>query len=84
MRLPWLLGLMLGGCAGKQPNGMVIRVQATHCSHTALNTALCNTKQLVQGFDRGVFGGNFHTHNMLHIPPGVDALCYSNGLLANI
>jgi len=44
--------------AGKQPNGMVIRVQ---------------------GFDRGVFGGNFHTHNMLHIPPGVDALCYSNG-----
>ena len=34
----------------------------------------------IQGFDRGVFGGNFHTHNMLsHIPPGVDAVCYSNG-----
>mmetsp|Transcript_1141 Transcript_1141/g.2241 ORF Transcript_1141/g.2241 Transcript_1141/m.2241 type:complete len:816 (-) Transcript_1141:200-2647(-) len=34
----------------------------------------------VQGFDRGVFGGNFHTHNMIpHIPPGVDVLCYSNG-----
>ena len=31
-------------------------------------------------FDVSVFGGNFHTHNMLsHIPPGVDVLCYSNG-----
>ena len=43
---------------GKQPNGMVIRLQ---------------------GFDNGVFGGNFHTHNAVHIPPGVDVLCYSNG-----
>lgn len=34
----------------------------------------------IQGFDRGLFGGNFHTHNMIpHIPPGVDILCYSNG-----
>ena len=34
----------------------------------------------IQGFDRGVFGGNYHTHNMIsHIPPGVDAVCYSNG-----
>jgi len=34
----------------------------------------------VQGFDRGVFGGNFHTHNMInHMPPGVDVVCYSNG-----
>ncbi|KAL7547356.1 hypothetical protein ACHAWF_010672 [Thalassiosira exigua] len=34
----------------------------------------------IQGFDRGVFGGNFHTHNMIsHIPPGVDVLSYSNG-----
>ena len=43
---------------GKQPNGMVIRLQ---------------------GFDRGVFGGNFHTSNMLPIPPGLDVLCFSNG-----
>jgi len=35
----------------------------------------------IQGFDRGLFGGNFHTHNMIsHVPPGVDVLCYSNGL----
>lgn len=35
----------------------------------------------LQGFDRGVFGGNFHTHNSLaHIPPGVDVVCYSNGV----
>lgn len=33
----------------------------------------------LQGFDKGVFGGNFHTHNSLHIPPGVDVVCFSNG-----
>ena len=33
----------------------------------------------LQGFDRGVFGGNFHTHNSLHLPPGVDVFCFSNG-----
>lgn len=34
----------------------------------------------VQGFDKGLFGGNFHTHNSInHMPPGVDVLCYSNG-----
>ena len=34
----------------------------------------------LQGFDRGLFGGNFHTHNMLpHMPPGIDVVCYSNG-----
>jgi len=44
--------------AGKQPCGMVIRLQ---------------------GFDKGVFGGNFHTHNSLHMPPGLDVVCFSNG-----
>eukprot|EP01060_Flectonema_neradi_P024694 TRINITY_DN3358_c3_g1_i1.p1 TRINITY_DN3358_c3_g1~~TRINITY_DN3358_c3_g1_i1.p1 ORF type:complete len:811 (+),score=186.16 TRINITY_DN3358_c3_g1_i1:62-2434(+) len=44
--------------AGRQPCGMIIRLQ---------------------GFDRGVFGGNFHTHNILSIPPGIDVVCYSNG-----
>lgn len=44
--------------AGRQPNGMVIRLQ---------------------GFDKGVFGGNFHTHNSLHLPPGLDVVAYSNG-----
>jgi 2-oxoisovalerate dehydrogenase E1 component len=33
----------------------------------------------LQGFDRGMFGGNFHTHNSLAPPPGVDMMCYSNG-----
>jgi len=33
----------------------------------------------LQGFDRGVFGGNFHTHNSLYLPPGVDVVCFSNG-----
>jgi hypothetical protein len=33
----------------------------------------------IQGFDRGKFGGNFHTHNMITVPPGVDVVCYSNG-----
>jgi len=44
--------------AGKQPNGMVIRLQ---------------------GFDRGLFGGNFHTHNWLPLLPGVDVVACSNG-----
>jgi len=44
--------------AGKQPCGMVIRLQ---------------------GFDKGVFGGNYHTHNSLHLPPGLDVVAYSNG-----
>jgi len=33
----------------------------------------------LQGFDKGVFGGNFHTHNCLHLPPGLDVVAYSNG-----
>jgi 2-oxoisovalerate dehydrogenase E1 component len=34
----------------------------------------------LQGFDRGLFGGSFHTSNLLqHMPPGVDVVCYSNG-----
>eukprot|EP00051_Salpingoeca_urceolata_P001437 m.41009 g.41009 ORF g.41009 m.41009 type:complete len:889 (+) comp11422_c0_seq2:841-3507(+) len=33
----------------------------------------------LQGFGVGVFGGNFHTHNSLHLPPGLDVVCYSNG-----
>jgi pyruvate/2-oxoglutarate/acetoin dehydrogenase E1 component len=43
---------------GRQPNGMVVRLQ---------------------GFDKGIFGGNFHTHNMLTMPPGLDVVCFSNG-----
>ena len=33
----------------------------------------------LQGFDRGVFGGNFHTHNMIPLPPGLDVVVFSNG-----
>lgn len=44
--------------SGRQPNGMVVRLQ---------------------GFDKGIFGGNFHTHNMINIPPGLDVVCFSNG-----
>ncbi len=33
----------------------------------------------LQGFGPGVFGGNFHTHNALHMPPGLDVVCFSNG-----
>eukprot|EP00924_Labyrinthula_sp_SR-Ha-C_P003167 snap_masked-scaffold_15-processed-gene-1.13-mRNA-1 protein AED:0.00 eAED:0.00 QI:0/-1/0/1/-1/1/1/0/766 len=33
----------------------------------------------LQGFDKGVFGGNYHTHNTLHMPAGLDVVCYSNG-----
>jgi len=35
----------------------------------------------LQGFDKGVFGGNFHTHNILPFvsSPGLDVICHSNG-----
>lgn len=33
----------------------------------------------LQGFGCGVFGGNYHTHNTLHMPPGLDVVCFSNG-----
>ena len=33
----------------------------------------------LQGFDKGVFGGNFHTHNVIPTPCGIDVVCYSNG-----
>jgi 2-oxoisovalerate dehydrogenase E1 component len=33
----------------------------------------------LQGFGPGVFGGNYHTHNMLHLLPGMHVVCYSNG-----
>jgi 2-oxoisovalerate dehydrogenase E1 component len=42
-------------------------------------TRPCGMVIRLQGFDKGVFGGNFHTHNSLQIPPGIDVLCYSNG-----
>lgn len=34
----------------------------------------------LQGFGPGLFGGNYHTHNSLHLLPGMDVVCYSNGL----
>lgn len=33
----------------------------------------------LQGFDKGVFGGNHHTTNVLTLPPGLDVVCYSCG-----
>ena len=51
----------------------------------AITNWLSNGKQpngmfiRLQGFDKGVFGGNFHTHNVIPIPPGIDVVCYSNG-----
>lgn len=33
----------------------------------------------LQGFGPGVFGGNYHTHNMIHLLPGVHVVCFSNG-----
>lgn len=39
----------------------------------------CGMVLRLQGFDKGVFGGNFHTHNSLHLPPGLDVVAFSNG-----
>jgi len=40
----------------------------------------CGMVLRLQGFDRGVFGGNFHTHNTTaFLNPGLDVFCFSNG-----
>ncbi len=39
----------------------------------------CGVLVRLQGFDKGIFGGNYHTHNSLNIPPGLDVVCFSNG-----
>eukprot|EP00927_Polykrikos_kofoidii_P043840 TRINITY_DN3793_c0_g1_i8.p1 TRINITY_DN3793_c0_g1~~TRINITY_DN3793_c0_g1_i8.p1 ORF type:complete len:1006 (+),score=181.74 TRINITY_DN3793_c0_g1_i8:39-3020(+) len=39
----------------------------------------CGMVIRLQGFDKGVFGGNFHTHNSLYLPPGLDVVAFSNG-----
>lgn len=46
-----------------------------------LSNGQCPNGMIVrlQGFGRGLFGGNFHTHNNISLPPGVDVVCYSNG-----
>ena len=67
------------------PNGMIVRIQGFDrggtCTllHFFFNTEF-SLKVNISLFISLVFGGNFHTHNMIsHIPPGVDVLCYSNG-----
>ena len=39
----------------------------------------CGMIVRLQGFDRGIFGGNFHTHNALPLLPGLDVVVHSNG-----
>jgi 2-oxoisovalerate dehydrogenase E1 component len=33
----------------------------------------------LQGFGFGLFGGNYHTHNVIYTMPGFDVVCWSNG-----
>ncbi len=86
-----LVGAGMGMCqAGLVPIVEIPYAKYLDCAadmfHEAIITNwLSNGAQSVgmvvrlQGFDKGVFGGNFHTHNMLHIPPGLDVVCFSNG-----
>ena len=87
---------IIGAGMGFSQSGLLPIVEIPYakyldCAFDMFNEAiitnwLTNGKQKVgmivrlQGFDKGVFGGNFHTHNMLSIPPGLDVVCYSNGL----
>jgi 2-oxoisovalerate dehydrogenase E1 component len=87
---------IIGAGMGFSQSGLLPIVEIPYakyldCAYDMFNEAiitnwLTNGKQKVgmivrlQGFDKGVFGGNFHTHNMLAIPPGLDVVCYSNGL----
>jgi hypothetical protein len=65
---------------------MIIRIQGFDkgkCSESIASQMHCYSSILTLSMIAnltGVFGGNFHTHNMIsHIPPGVDVVCYSNG-----
>ena len=52
---------------------------ANHASRAPGAKSLPGLVIRLQGFDRGVFGGNFHTHNQLPLHPGLDVVVHSNG-----
>ncbi len=64
--------------AAYSPNILTLSFLSPHFSASAFDSSPLQIIRL-QGFGKGVFGGNFHTHNSLYIPPGVDVVCYSNG-----
>ena len=72
--------------AGKQPNGLVLRMQVGEGGGADLVTATTppahhRLPATWQGFDEGMFGGHFHTANGPPVfgIPGLDVLCFSNG-----
>lgn len=86
---------LLGAATGFSQIGMTPIVEIPYAKYLdcgfdqftelALNHWLTNGQRAngmvirLQGFGTGVFGGNFHTHNSLYMPPGIDVVCYSNG-----
>eukprot|EP00597_Dinobryon_sp_UTEXLB2267_P005886 CAMPEP_0170069886 /NCGR_PEP_ID=MMETSP0019_2-20121128/8390_1 /TAXON_ID=98059 /ORGANISM="Dinobryon sp., Strain UTEXLB2267" /LENGTH=513 /DNA_ID=CAMNT_0010278037 /DNA_START=632 /DNA_END=2173 /DNA_ORIENTATION=+ len=86
---------LMGAAIGYSQSGLVPVVEIPYskyldCAFDMFNEAiianwLSNGQQpngmviRLQGFDKGIFGGNFHTHNSLVMPPGLDVVCYSNG-----
>lgn len=67
---------------GKQPNGMIIRIQGFDKGNITLLLSLSSpllSPALTSFHGTGIFGGNYHTHNCLPLPPGLDVVCYSNG-----
>lgn len=86
---------LLGAAIGFAQTGLVPFVEIPYakyldCGFDMFNEAiimnwLSNGKKSngmiirLQGFGEGIFGGNFHTHNCLYLPPGLDVVCYSNG-----
>lgn len=86
---------LLGAAAGLAQRGLVPIVEVPYAKYLdcgfdqfaeiALMHWLSDGRQAngmvirMQGFDRGLFGGNFHTHNWLPLLPGVDVVATSNG-----
>lgn len=86
---------LIGAGIGFAQSGLVPIVEIPYAKYldcgadmfyeAVLSNWLSNGKQSngmvirLQGFDKGIFGGNFHTHNMLSLPPGLDVVCFSNG-----
>jgi hypothetical protein len=75
---------------GARPNGETARTRWLHPAWASATKqrfappwvrvdACAGMVVRMQGFDKGVFGGNYHTHNMIATPPGLDVVCFSNG-----
>ena len=66
---------------GGRPNGLVLRLQGFDKGAFVGGDGRARVADEAEALSlpAGVFGGNYHTHNALSLPPGLDVVCHSNG-----